>query len=182
MQLANSPTRYGTIPQAFHWIAAICVVAAWLLGQFMFVFARASPERAYAVFTHMMLGQIVLTLLVLRLVWRFANPPPPMERTRFDRLLRVAAKASHYTLYLLLVVTPLAGIAFQLKRAGTLPVFGIFELHSSVDRGLAQRIIKAHYFLANALMILASVHAAAALIHHYVFRDRTLVRMLPGDA
>jgi cytochrome b561 len=37
-----------------------------------------------------------------------------------------------------------------------------------------------HELLANALLILAGLHACAALIHHYVFRDRTLVRMLPG--
>lgn len=33
--------------------------------------------------------------------------------------------------------------------------------------------------LANALVILAAFHAAAALLHHWVFRNRTLVRMLP---
>jgi cytochrome b561 len=37
-----------------------------------------------------------------------------------------------------------------------------------------------HELLANALLILAGIHTAAALMHHYVFRDRTLVRMLPG--
>jgi cytochrome b561 len=28
-------------------------------------------------------------------------------------------------------------------------------------------------------LILAALHAAAALVHHWIFRDRTLVRMLP---
>jgi len=36
-----------------------------------------------------------------------------------------------------------------------------------------------HEILAHALVILATIHAGAALIHHWVFRDRTLVRMLP---
>ena len=40
--------------------------------------------------------------------------------------------------------------------------------------------MEVHELLANALLILAGIHAAAALIHHYVFGDRTLVRMLPG--
>ena len=30
------------------------------------------------------------------------------------------------------------------------------------------------------LLLLAGVHAAAALMHHYLFEDRTLLRMLPG--
>jgi cytochrome b561 len=37
-----------------------------------------------------------------------------------------------------------------------------------------------HEYLANALVILAGLHAAAALTHHWIFHDRTLTRMLPG--
>jgi cytochrome b561 len=40
--------------------------------------------------------------------------------------------------------------------------------------------MEVHELVANALLIFAALHAAAALIHHYVFHDRTLVRMLPG--
>ena len=34
MQLRNSISRYGAIPQAVHWLTALFVVAGWLLGQF----------------------------------------------------------------------------------------------------------------------------------------------------
>lgn len=183
MQLANSTTRYGAIPQALHWLTAICVVAGWLLGWFMDDFPRG-PVRSSALLTHMTLGQCVFVLLVARLVWRLANPPPPMETTRFGRLLRIAAKASHYTLYALLVATPVVGMVFVLKRTGGLPLFGAWQLHSPwpVDREQARSIIKVHQYLANALLLLAGVHAIAALIHHWIFGDRTLIRMLPGAA
>jgi cytochrome b561 len=36
-----------------------------------------------------------------------------------------------------------------------------------------------HEIAANALVIVATFHAAAALIHHFVFHDDTLIRMLP---
>jgi cytochrome b561 len=45
---------------------------------------------------------------------------------------------------------------------------------------LARSILRVHEYCADALLILAGVHAVAALTHHWVFRDRTLVRMLPG--
>jgi cytochrome b561 len=184
MQLANSAARYGAIPQAFHWLTALCVVAAWGLGQLMFLFPRGTASRSGADLAHMTLGQIVLVLLVARLVWRMANPPPPVELTRFGRLVTVAATISHFTLYALLILTPIAGIVFQLKRAGVLPVFGVFELHSPwpVDREQARSVIKAHEYLANALLVLAGLHSVAALTHHWIFRDRTLIRMLPGAA
>jgi cytochrome b561 len=43
-----------------------------------------------------------------------------------------------------------------------------------------RRAREVHGLVANALLIFAGVHAVAALAHHYIFRDRTLVRMLAG--
>jgi cytochrome b len=39
-----------------------------------------------------------------------------------------------------------------------------------------------HEGLAHALIVLAALHAAAALVHHWIVRDRTLIRMLPGSS
>jgi len=63
-----------------------------------------------------------------------------------------------------------------------LPIFGLFEIASpwAKDRAFAGSATEVHEVLANALVILAAGHAAAALVHHWTFRDRTLVRMLPG--
>jgi cytochrome b561 len=74
MQLANSGTRCGAIPQALHWLTVLCVVAGWLLGQFLDAFPKGSPQ-AFALLTHMTLGQLVIVLLIARLAWRIANPP-----------------------------------------------------------------------------------------------------------
>jgi cytochrome b561 len=37
-----------------------------------------------------------------------------------------------------------------------------------------------HYWVATTIIMLAGLHAAAALFHHYVLRDDVLWRMLPG--
>ena len=182
MQLANSGTRWGAIPQALHWLTVLCVVAGWLLGQFLDAFPKGSPQ-AFALLTHMTLGQLVIVLLIARLVWRIANPPSPPEPTRFGRLLVIASKLSHYTLYALLVAVPFVGIIVQLKRGNALPIFGLWDVASPwpTDRALARSVLGVHEYLANALLILAWIHAVAALIHHYAFGDRTLARMLSGS-
>ena len=54
-------------------------------------------------------------------------------------------------------------------------------LRRGSPRAFARSVKDVHEVLANALAILACLHAAAALVHHWVFRDRTLVRMLPGS-
>jgi cytochrome b561 len=183
MQWGNSKFGYGALPQALHWLTAICVVVGWLLGQFIDAFPKG-PPRAWALWTHITLGECVVLFLIARLVWRMADPPPPLEPTRFGRALKVAAKLGHYTLYALLLAVPCVGIVAQLKRGNPLPVFAAFSFASPwpADRAAAHSILEVHELLANTLLILAGAHAAAALIHHYVWRDRTLVRMLPGAA
>ena len=92
MQLRNSTSRYGAIPQAVHWLTALFVICGWLLGQFGDDLPRG-PVRDFGFLVHMTLGQCVLALLVIRLIWRFVNPPPPPEVTPFGRLTEIAAKA-----------------------------------------------------------------------------------------
>ena len=180
MQLANSKARYGAGPQALHWLTAIFVICGFLLGQFGDVFPKGSP-REFGLLVHMTLGQLVLALLLVRLLWRQINPPPPPEATSFGRLIEIAAKASHVTLYGLLLVVPLLGMIVQLKRGNELPIFAIWHVPSPwpVDRNLARSILSLHGTLADALLILAGFHACAALVHHWLWRDRTLTRMLP---
>jgi len=182
MQLTNTGTRYGAGPQVLHWLTVVFVVVGWLLGQFGDVLPKG-PPRAFGLWAHMTLGECVVLLLIARLAWRVGNRPPPAEPTRFGRVLEIAAKVSHFALYALLVIVPFVGIIVQLKRGNALPVLGLWNVASPwpADRSFARSALGAHEFLANALLILAGVHAAAALVHHYALRDRTLTRMLPGS-
>ena len=181
MQLGNSDSRYGVIPQTIHWLTAVFVAVGWLLGRFMDDFPKAA--RPCVLFAHMTLGQCVIALLVIRLVWRFADPPPPPEKTRFGRLLEIAAKLSHYVLYALLLAVPFAGIIVQLKRGNALPIFGLWNFASPwpADRATARSVLRAHEYLRQCSVCFSlAFMPAAALMHHWLLRDRTLVRMLPG--
>ena len=184
MKLANSKARYGAVPQAVHWLTAILVPCGFILGQFLDELFPKGPVRDAGLVIHMTIGQCVLALLVIRLVWRMANPPPPPEKTPLGQLTELAAKLTHVALYGLLVVVPLLGIMVQLKRGNALPIFALWQVHSPwpVDRNLARSILSLHGLLADALLILAGIHATAALVHHWIWRDRTLVRMLPSRA
>jgi cytochrome b561 len=181
VQWANSKTRFGAVPQTVHWLTAIFVICGFLLGQFGDVLPKGAP-RQFGLLVHMTLGQCVVALLLIRLFWRQVNPPPPPEATPLGKLLEIAAKLSHFTLYALLFAVPVLGMIVQLKRGNALPVFAIWHVSSPwpVDRNLARSILWLHATLADALLILAGIHAGAALVHHWIWRDRTLSRMLPG--
>jgi len=145
MQLVNTDTRYGVLPQALHWATVICVVAGWLLGQFIDDFPKG-VARDSAFTTHVALGEFVLVLLAVRLLWRFANRPPALLPTRFGRAGEVAATFGHYALYALLLAVPIVGIVAQLKRGNALPIFGVWHLGSPwpADRAAAHSVIEVH--------------------------------------
>jgi len=181
MRWRNSIEGYGAVPQMLHWITVAMVVVAWLLGQFDDVFPKGAARTA-SLFVHVTAGLAVIGILVLRLVWRLVDSPPPIERTSLGAWLDRAGRLVHYVLYALLIAAPISGIILQFARGDSLPVFGLTEIASpwAADRAFARSVKGAHELMANALVLLAALHAAAALLHHWVFHDRTLVRMLPS--
>ena len=180
MRFRNSPDGYGAVPKALHWLTVTFVLVAWALGAFDDALPKGAL-RAGGLFVHICAGLAILGLLFARLLWRLADPPPQPEPTVLGAWLDRVGRVAHYALYALVIAVPIAGILLQFTRGEALPLFGISEIRSPwpADRALARTIKEVHEVLANSLVILASVHAVAALVHHWVFRDRTLMRMLP---
>ena len=183
MQLRNSNIRYGAVPKALHWTVAALVILAWTLGTIGEELPRG-VMRAANEFIHVSAGLAILALLIIRFGWRLADPPPPLERTALGRFGDYAARSGHWLLYGLLAAAVASGIVAQFAEGEALPVFGVFEIASpwTKDHEFAEAAEEAHELLANALVIVAGLHTAAALLHHWFLRDRTLVRMLPGVA
>jgi cytochrome b561 len=187
MQLFNSPTHYGAISQALHWSVVLLVALAWVLGLIGDELPKGAPEAA-ALFIHISAGLLVIFLTVLRLFWRVADKSPQAEKTEYGEWafagwIGLGAKLAHLGLYVLLIAVPVLGIAVQFARGKGLPVLGLFEIASpwSADRAFARNLNGIHELAAHGLVALAGLHAAAALVHHWVFEDRTLRRMLPGS-
>jgi cytochrome b561 len=181
MKLRNSSQGYGAIAQCAHWSTVILVLVAWALGTFDDALPKGAA-RAAGLFIHISAGLLILAALTVRLLWRAVDPPPPSEPTIFGAWADRAGRLAHYALYALLVLVPVSGIVLQFARGDSLPLFGIAEIATSWtrDRAFAHSIKEVHETLANALVLLAVLHAGAAMIHHWILRDRTLARMLPG--
>jgi cytochrome b561 len=180
MRWRNSIEGYGAVPQMLHWITLVLVLLAWFLGQFDDIFPKGAARTA-SLFVHNTAGLAVVGILVVRLVWRLVDSPPPIEQTILGAWLDRAGRLIHYVLYALLIAAPVSGIILQFARGDPLPLFGLTEIASpwAADRAFARSVKEVHEVMANVLVFLAAFHAAAALLHHWVFRDRTLVRMLP---
>ncbi|MNP75825.1 hypothetical protein D3C76_1729480 [compost metagenome] len=80
-----------------------------------------------------------------------------------------------------MIGAPLAGWLILSAAGKPIPFFGL-ELPALIgpDKELAGQIKELHELAGTAGYWLIGLHAVAALFHHYVSRDNTLVRMLPG--
>lgn len=167
--------------QLFHWSTALLALFAWLLGSFGDDLPKGSI-RNLGEFVHVSAGQLIVFLLLARLVWRAISSPPPPETTPLGKWADRGGVAMHYILYALLVAAPISGVVTLFANGEALPLFGLGEIPSPwvKDKIFAHDVKEIHETLANALMVLALVHAVAALMHHFYFRDRTLKRMLPN--
>ena len=178
MQLKNTLTRYGAVAQLFHWVIVVLILTQFVLAW------RAhglSPVAKIGVLaTHKSVGITILLLAVLRLTWRLFNPAPklPAGTPRWQEL---AAHVSHFLLYALLFIQPVLGWLMSSARAFSVSWWGLVTLPDFIEPNKAayETLHDAHEFMAKSLAVIAIVHAAAALKHHFFDRDNVLRRMLP---
>ena len=168
--------RYDAASIALHWTTALLVAALWIIGQTINDWPKG-PLRVDYRSVHILLGTLLACVIVARLAWRASRGTRlPIEG---PWILALAARAVHWALYVLVCVTVVLGLLTAFGQADSL--FGLFSLPSfTAPNGTLPRTLRGwHSLCANAVLILAGLHAAAALGHHYVLRDPTLRRMLP---
>lgn len=175
--MATHTARYDGIAITFHWLTALLIAVLYALGQLRDLPGRGSALSHWMLNTHYSLGLALAAVIVLRLAWRATHRPPAQERG----LMGAAAHAGHVALYGLVIATVVFGITSRWFSGQAIPFFGFFTVPPLMDLGSAVRhsLRSLHELAANGVMILAGLHAAAALLHHYVLRDEVLHRMLP---
>lgn len=173
--------RFDRVTIAFHWTTAVLIVIQFASGYAMGIEGGAALGHLLVV--HRSVGACIFGLVLLRLLWRrrFAYLPP--FPAHMPKVQQWAAKANEYGLYVLLLMQPLTGAGDTLFRAKPFLLFA-WTIPALVSRqpGIYQPLHEIHELGAEALIALAGLHAAAALSHHFVLRDRVLHRMLPGRA
>ncbi|HEX4366778.1 MAG TPA: cytochrome b/b6 domain-containing protein [Rhodopila sp.] len=173
---ATQGLRHAHTTILLHWLTALLVVALWTIGQTI-DFAPKGAARVDYRSIHMTLGVILGVVLIVRLVWRLTRGGmlPALQQG----VMLVIARATHWLLYVLLLVTVTLGILNVWARGDSVyNLLTVPQWHPG-DRPFVHQIGSWHALAANAVLIVAGVHSAAALFHHFVLRDATLRRMLP---
>jgi cytochrome b561 len=96
--------------------------------------------------------------------------------------VKIASKGTHYLLYALLLAEAALGFAFRWGAGRPMEFFGfgIPPMIAEMARPDRRQLREFHEWIGWAIIVLALLHALAALYHHYVLKDRVLERMLPA--
>lgn len=171
--------RYSAMAQALHWATAILVLVAFIYGP------GGSEERVYAASRdfdrqiHETLGLCVLTLTLIRVLWRMIDTRP--EPQQGARWMGIAAKAVQAALYLLLFAVPLSAIAGAWLEGHPLSLLAGLKIAPAlpVSHSTGSVIASIHTWLGDAILWIAGLHALASIYHHFLLKDDVLLSMLP---
>ncbi len=180
MGYRNTTDRYGSLSISMHWLMLLLMISVYAMINLHDLAPKGSDLRAALKVWHFMLGLGVLGLVVLRIVVRFYAGDAPRITPPIPQWQKVSSVAVHLALYLFMLGMPLLGWLAVSAKGAPILFYGL-QLPALIgeDKLLYDSLKSIHGLIGTVGYYLIGMHAAAALLHHYVMRDDTLRRMLP---
>jgi cytochrome b561 len=180
MMLRNGPAEFGLVTRVIHWVTMLLVIGMLALGLRL---ESLEPGLAnlWLYGLHKTVGFAVLALVLLRIVWHVASPPPrPLGP---PGPLLTLARGVHWAFYLLLIAIPLSGWAGSSATGIDVMIANRWTVPPLVE---ASEEVEALWFgvhgvLTKLLIGLIILHMLGALKREMA-GDGTLTRMLRGRA
>ena len=154
-------TTYSGVQIGLHWAIALLIAANYFIsdgmGDALDAHIGGEPVVGLTPAWHVWSGTLLLALVVVRLIVRVTSGAPAVEGPK--TLMTWAADIGHWVLYALMLAVPVLGAVTWFAKY-------------DATGGL-------HVLSMNVLMITILGHAAVAIFHHYVLKDRVLSKMTP---
>lgn len=179
MNVKTIANRYHMASISLHWVMLALFVAVYASIELRVLFEKGTALRETMKSLHFMFGLLMFFLVWLRLTLRIKYPAPRIEPAP-PKWQESAARLAHLMLYAIMIGMPLAGWLILSASGKPIPFFGL-ELPALIGKNkeLAGQIKEIHELVGTIGYFLIGTHAAAALFHHYIQRDNTLLSMLP---
>lgn len=169
MSLLSTNLRYGAVAQLFHWLTAVLILATWL----------TSGSRDIMTM-HQTLGMAIFSVVVLRLIWRTVDRRP--DEVPMPKAMALASRGVHWLLYGMMLALVGTGVAGWWLEGHAVTVYGLGTIGPwlATSRSLGEAVLEVHEAMGTMILLVAGLHAAAAIFHHVFLRDRVLKQMLPA--
>jgi len=170
-------TRWPRIILLIHWVTALAVAGMFASGLWMVDLTYYSDWYKTAPHWHKSAGLILLALTLGRIVFRLFSTRPAAHGNRLEKRV---SQVGHLFLYALLLSMFTSGYLISTADGRAIDVFNWFAVPALGELIENQEDIAGdvHFYLAWTLIVTASLHAVAALKHHFFNKDDTLKQML----
>ncbi|MGX9354113.1 cytochrome b/b6 domain-containing protein [Roseobacteraceae bacterium S113] len=183
---ANTRTHYGSVAKSLHWLTALLIVAlipsGIIANGLPFETSEELSRKAFLFSVHKTLGVTLFFVALTRILWALSQPKPALLNSE-KPLEAFLASAVHWLLYGSLLIVPLSGWVHHAATTGFAPIwwpFGQSLPFVPQSQIVADTAAGLHIVFERVLVASLFLHIAGALKHHFVDRDVTLKRMLPG--
>jgi len=178
MGLRNTESAYGKVTIIIHWLMVLMVISLLTVG-FIMADMDKGPARDAIFDLHKASGFILLLLALFRWYWTLSGQNPKSIEGMTKAEIGIS-HATKWTLLLLLLVMPITGVLMSMFFGHGIDVFGLFKIPNmlSENEDFGEAFEEIHEVLAYILIGIFSLHALAALKHHFMTKDNTLNRML----
>lgn len=168
-------TKYTSLQISIHWLVFLLVVGAYCAMEL-----RGFAPRSYRPLInsiHFTCGISVLVLMVARLLVRIRYRAPAIVPRPHPAVTGISHLV-HTIVYLMFIALPVLGFLAMYYRGTDWVAFGLQM--PVADEDLEFSLKSWHELIANTGYFVIGLHAFGALFHHYVWKDNTLLRMMPG--
>lgn len=176
-QLRNSDRRYGAVSIGLHWAAALAIIA--MLATAVGIMAAPNEEAEGArIQFHVWTGTALYLIIAARIVWSWLERKPDSLQGKPG--LTAAARLVHVVLLLLVTAQLVTGPLNVWSGGWPVSAFGWFTMESPFDGPQDWHDPMGEFHSITGLVIagLVTLHVLAALKHHFLDRDGTVLRML----
>lgn len=172
--------HYSSFAKLLHWLIAGLIVGQFVLAKLAELAEEHDPlvQQILLIANHKSLGMTVFMLAIVRLIWRLVNPPPALP-AEIPAWQMKASVITHRLLYGLIFLIPLSGWLMSSASAYSVSWFNLFVFPDLIGSNelLVDQFHTMHEALTRLLFVLVMIHVCAALKHHFLDRNQTLVRM-----
>lgn len=168
--------QYDLIAKLLHWTLALLLLGLVGLGWYMLSIEN-QPGSGWYFALHKSLGLIAATLILLRLIWRFAHSPAPLP-TSVPLWLAKIARGIHWLLYVCMILMPLTGfIGASFSKHGVAFFGWQFPAWVEQNHTISEFFFNVHGIVAWVLVALIALHVLAAFKHLFINKDGVFQRM-----
>lgn len=173
-----APRGFDAVMKSLHWLTLALIIAVFALASAIDLVPRAMEDTVTQL--HRSIGLTIWAVTLARLGWRQFSRLPEWPAS-LSQTARTATKASEYTLYALLLLQPILGLAHTYADGETVRLFLLANIPAMIpeNKPLANLLLAMHGAIANALLVLIGLHAAMGLFRQFWQRDNALAALLP---